>query len=610
MSEAIKPGLSEGFSGGAIRAGGPVSPSAVVTPRVWPALIVVAIQWAALILPARLAPGEMIAFFGFMIAVYGGLGGFLIWWLFFSRVRWVDVGVGLLAIAIGLAAVAIGGHSSLQQMGGFPVIMFVAPMVTTAIIVWLGVTPFLNWNVRRAGMILAIFAVCGYYLTMRIDGMDGVFRATWRPRWKTTDEDRFLAATIGKGEVALTPLVAREGDWPAFRGGLARDGVCRDVAFQTDWSTHPPKLLWKHPVGPGWSSFAVIGNRIFTQEQRGPSEVVVCYDADTGHQIWEHKDPARFTELVAGPGPRATPTFHEGKLYTQGATGKLNCLDARTGAPIWSRDIEKDSKSETPTWGFAASPLVMDGVVTVYGGAKDKAVLAYDAATGAELWQRGDGDKSYCSTQVARIDGVDQLLFVTNLGVFALEPKTGVELWNHKWELKGGMARCTQANVVGSDVLFGTGFDEGTRRVHIERKDNGWDTKELWTSRALRPYFNDFVVHNDHIYGFDGPFFVCVDLKDGKSKWRQRGYGNGQVLLLPKQNLLLILSEGGDDETTEVALLDATPAGPKEIAKMPALEGKTWNHPVVANGRLFIRNGREAACFQLTPLAEEKGKMP
>lgn len=605
MNDAIKPGLPEGFSGGAIRAGEPKADTVAVRPRIWPALIIVALQWAALTLPARLAPGEMAVFYGFMFGTYFGLGGVLLWWLFGSRVSWRDVGIGLLAIAVGLAAVYFLGHPSLQAMGGFPIILYVAPMVTTAMVVWLGVTPFLSWPWRRAGMILAIGAVCLYFGSMRLDGMNGVFQAAWRSRWKITDEDRFIAeraasskAPLAKGDLVQSPLVARDGDWTAFRGGRARDGIYRAGLIETDWVRYPPKLLWKHRVGPGWSSFAVIGDRLFTQEQRGPDEVVVCYDADTGAEIWEHKDSVRFSELVGGDGPRATPTFQEGKLYTQGATGKLNCLDARTGASLWTRDIGADSKSETPTWGFSASPLVVDGVVTVYGGAAGKAVLAYDATTGNPLWTAGDGDKSYCSTQVAHIDGMDQILIATNKGVTAFEPKSGAILWNHEWELPG-MARVTQPNVIGSDVLIGTGFGIGTRRIHVGRKGDSWDAKELWTSTAIKPYFNDFVVHEGHMYGFDGPFFTCIELEAGKRKWRERGYGSGQVLLLPKQNLLLILSEGGDGEVADVALVEASPNGHKEIAKIPGITGKTWNHPVIAHGRLFIRNGAEAACFAL-----------
>jgi outer membrane protein assembly factor BamB len=146
-----------------------------------------------------------------------------------------------------------------------------------------------------------------------------------------------------------------------------------------------------------------------------------------------------------------------------------------------------------------------------------------------------------------------------------------------------------------ADLLLGTGFQYGTRRVHVSRDGDGWQAQEVWTSRAINPYYNDLVVHRGHLYGFDGSFFTCVNLEDGKKKWRERGYGNGQVLLLADQDLLLILSERG-----EVALVDASPDGHKERGRFQAIEGKTWNHPVVAHGKLFVRNSEEAACYQLS----------
>src|SRR5262249_19075967 len=159
--------------------------------------------------------------------------------------------------------------------------------------------------------------------------------------------------------------------------------------------------VWRHRVGPGWSSFAVVGNRLYTQEQRGQDEAVVCYDADTGNELWVHRDAARFSEVVAGPGPRATPTFHQGQLYAQGAAGRLKCLDAATGRVLWSRAVIADSGAKLPQWGFAASPLVVRGVVTVFAGAPGgKSVLGYNAASGELAWSAGEGQFSYCSTQL------------------------------------------------------------------------------------------------------------------------------------------------------------------------------------------------------------------
>jgi outer membrane protein assembly factor BamB len=228
-------------------------------------------------------------------------------------------------------------------------------------------------------------------------------------------------------------------------------------------------------------------------------------------------------------------------------------------------------------------------------------VLGYHAASGEPAWSAGEGQASYGSTQLVRLGGVEQLLVPTGAGLTAFDPARGEVLWRHQWPLPEGMARIVQPAVLGdADVLLGTGFGFGTRRVHVGREGDGWAEREVWTSRAIKPYFNDLVVQGGHLYGFDGNQLTCVGLEDGKGKWRARGYGNGQVLLLADQGLLLVLAETG-----EAALVEASPAGHKELGQFQALEGKTWNHPVVAHGKLFVRNGEEAACYQL---ADDAGK--
>jgi len=177
----------------------------------------------------------------------------------------------------------------------------------------------------------------------------------------------------------------------------------------------------------------------------------------------------------------------------------------------------------------------------------------------------------------------------------AFDPAGGKVLWKHEWPMQQGMARVVQPTVVSdSDVLLGTGFSMGLRRVRVSRAKGEWATEEVWTSKALKPYYNDQVVHDGHVYGFDGIFFACVRLEDGEARWKVRGYGSGQVLLLADQGLLLVLSEKG-----EAALLRATPTGHQVLGKFQALNGKTWNHPVVARGRLFVRNGEEMACYRV-----------
>jgi outer membrane protein assembly factor BamB len=271
-----------------------------------------------------------------------------------------------------------------------------------------------------------------------------------------------------------------------------------------------------------------------------------------------------------------------------------------------------DSGAKLPQWGFASSPLVVQGIVTVFaGGPESKSVLGYRAQTGELAWAAGQGTLSYCSTQLAHIDGVEQLLIATDMGLTSFQPETGDILWTHYWPTES-VARIVQPAVLNtSDLLIGTGMGIGTRRIHVNHDGKLWPIDELWTSMSIKPYFNDLVVQGTYVYGFDGNIFMCVGWDNGKVRWRTRGsdngdpFGNGQVLLLVDQSLLLVLTESG-----EVALVEAQAEKFNEIARFKALDGKTWNHPVIAHGKLFVRNAEEVACFELAPLAGGQARTP
>lgn len=579
--------------------------------RLWPGIVLMLLVWAGRIM-ANVGPGSPTQFmFGLMFIPLGAFVLLNVWWLFASRLPWSDRlwVFGILAAAV-IAAIVIGGND-------FPFmahVLYTLPVVVTVWVGWLMVTPMLKWPTRRTGLLLLVVAAISFFPMLRVEGMDGAFNPKISWRWTPTAEQQHLAELksapkASKPDDSTTEtqkpveLELQSGDWPEFRGPQ-RDSRLSGVRIQTDWEKTPPKQLWKHRIGPGWSSFSVVGDRLFTQEQRGDDELVICYDVNhDGREIWSHANETRFTELVAGPGPRGTPTFHKGRIFALGANGRLNCLDAATGKLIWDKDIVQDSGAKIPMWGFSSSPLVVDGLVTVFaGGPESKSVLAYREDSGDLAWAAGDGTLSYCSTQLNKINGVDQLLMITDVGMYALQPKTGEILWQHSWPSEG-IARVVQPALIGTnDLLIGTGMGIGTRRINIKLAADKWETTESWTSRAFKPYYNDYVVLNDHLYGFDGNIFLCADVNDGKVKWKTRGYGNGQVLLLVDQALLLILTEQG-----EVVLLEAKPEKGPEIGRFKAIEGKTWNHPVVAHGKLFVRNAEEVACFEL-PMLEGTSK--
>jgi outer membrane protein assembly factor BamB len=334
-----------------------------------------------------------------------------------------------------------------------------------------------------------------------------------------------------------------------------------------------------------------MGDRVYTQEQRGEDETVACYSLSTGAPVWRHKDRVRFWESNAGAGPRGTPTIHNGRVYAFGATGVLNALDAGTGARIWSRRVVADSATDVPTWGFSSSPLVVDDVVIVAAAGR---MVGYNISDGTRRWIGPAHGGGYSSPHLATIDGVAHVVLLSSAGATAVAPADGAILWEHAWP--GGSIVQPAVLADGDIVINSIGMTggQGIRRLAIEKGPGGWMVEERWTSSGLKPYFNDFVVHKGHAYGFDGSILASVDLADGKRAWKGGRYGEGQLMLLADQDLLLVLSEEGD-----VALVNAAPDQYKEVARFTAIEGKTWNHPVVVGNLLLVRNGEEMAAFRL-----------
>jgi len=233
--------------------------------------------------------------------------------------------------------------------------------------------------------------------------------------------------------------------------------------------------------------------------------------------------------------------------------------------------------------------LVVDDEVIVAAAGQ---LVAYDLATGERRWIGTAGGVSYSSPQLVTIGGVAQILLVSEAGATGVEPANGKLLWEHRWK---GFPIVQPALTAEGDILFSASGTSGTRRISVARGPGGWTTEERWTSNGLKPYFNDFVVHKGHAFGFDGRILACIDIADGKRKWKGGRYGNGQLVLLPDQDLLLVLSEEG-----ELALVRAATDQFTELARFPAIEGKTWNHPVLVGNLLLVRNGQEMAAFRLS----------
>ncbi len=567
------------------------APVVEVRPRIWPAVVIVLAHLGVALQTYLFASSNIHGAIGYLVAPLLAALLLIGWWCVASRVPLRDRMAGLGLFVGGLLVVYFS-----QKVNGELVLVPALPAMTTGVVGVLLLTARLRWPIRRWLAAAVIIGCAVFFAGVRAESLGGDMFPVLSWRWTPTSEELLAASAseIGPraGAKALVPAKVGPEDWPEFRG-LARDGRLAGVTFATDWDTKPPRELWRRNVGLGWSSFAVVGDYLFTQEQRGEHELVICYEAATGEEVWVNGIETRFEDSM-GSGPRGTPTFVEGRLYTQGATGVVLCLEAATGEIVWKKDLREDLGAKPFTWGFSSSPLVTEGRVIVFAGAGEgKGVAAYDQATGDLAWSSGKGTHGYSSGHLAEIAGVAQVLMMSDYGLQSFAAGSGEVFWEHAWELKSEMRILQPLLPEEGAVLIGTGVGNGTRRIQVRIEDGTWSTEEEWTAKRFRPYFNDLVYHEGHCYGYDGSRFCCVDAKTGDFRWKGERYG-GQVLLLADMGVLLVLSEAG-----EAVLIEAVPDEHRVIARIQAIEGKTWNHPVVAGGRLYVRNSDEAACFEL-----------
>jgi outer membrane protein assembly factor BamB len=375
--------------------------------------------------------------------------------------------------------------------------------------------------------------------------------------------------------------------WTGFRG-TRRDGHYTAGPIRTDWSALRP--LWKQPIGGGYASFVVADGRAFTIEQRGGEEVAAAYDVLTGRELWTNAWNASFIEGMGGPGPRATPAVHDGTVFVLGATGELRALDAANGTARWRANILDDAKAGNLYWGMAAAPLVVGTtVVTVPGGGNGRSIVAYDRATGRIAWSTLDDDAAYSSPMRVTLAGVDQILVFLAKRVVGVSPDRGALLWEFPWPAQSNNA--AQPVVVGDNRVF-ISSSHGGALFEIARDGDTLSAREVWQTNRMKNDFSSSLHHEGFIYGLDQGILACVDAATGELKWKGGRYGNGQALLASGH--LVITSEDG-----EVVLVRATPAGHQELARVTALEGRTWNHPAIADGFLLVRNAAQMAAFDL-----------
>ena len=442
--------------------------------RLWPGVVIVVLQWLGRFGVPIVVPEAMQ--FGVMGGLFGGLA-IVVWWAFFSRAPRSERWGAVVLMIVAMVATSRILHVSIATGGmGMTFSIYAIPVLSLAFVVWAVASRGLSERPRRVAMVATILLACGVWALVRTGGFTCDFDNDFAWRWAETAEERLLAQAGDKPTVLPSaPAAAETGaDWPGFRG-RDRAGIIRGVRIDTDWSASPPVELWRQPIGPGWSSFAVRDDLLYTQEQRGDDEVVTCYSVTTGEPVWRHRDAARFWESNAGAGPRGTPTLSDGRVYTFGATGILNVLDADDGAVVWSRNAASDTDTKIPDWGFASSPLVVDDIVVI---AVEGALVAYDLATGDPRWFGPDGGDSYSSPHLLTIDRVAQIMLMSRAGATSVAPADGTLLWEHPWP--GGTRIVQPALTTDGDILISRGEKSGMRSIAVAHGPGGWTIERRW----------------------------------------------------------------------------------------------------------------------------------
>lgn len=379
--------------------------------------------------------------------------------------------------------------------------------------------------------------------------------------------------------------------WTNFRGPN-RDGRYDEMAVLTEWPSGGLSPVWKQPIGVGYASFVVADGRAYTIEQRRRQEVVAAYDVSNGRELWKQAWNAEYKDST-GDGPRATPTWDDGRIYALGATGELRCLDAKTGGVVWGKNILSDNGASNLSWAMAASPLIVDDkVIVLPGGTANKSVVAYNKMTGATVWKSQNDTQAYVSPMLVTLAGRRQIVVVSSSRILGLVPEDGSLLWSYIWDTDMGINVSQPIMVDNNRFFISSGYGKGAALVEVTGSGKSFSARAVWDNINMKNKFNSSVLHEGYIYGLDEGILTCLDVKTGERKWKGGRYGYGQVLLASGH--LIVSSDSG-----ELALVKASPEQYTELARFSALEGQTWNYPAIAGGRLLVRNSNQMAAYNI-----------
>ncbi|MDJ0836599.1 MAG: PQQ-like beta-propeller repeat protein [Acidobacteriota bacterium] len=478
--------------------------------------------------------------------------------------------------------------SEARQNNVMPILM---TLMLTALLVpiWFFFLSRLSWAVRKIGLMVFLALAIGMPVLFEIRELSGDFVPILAFRWSKSHGD--LAEPLEKSAAPATiALQPGKHDFPRYLGPNGNNTLAGPVLAE-DWATNPPKERWRIEIGAGWSSFAVQGKLAVTQEQRGDKEMVTCYNMDNGAFVWSHADENLFATTIGGDGPRATPNIYDGKVYTYGPTGLLNCLNLADGSLVWQKNAAEENQGTRPEWGYAASPLVYGDLVVVATGGQGRSLIAFNRHDSSKVWAAGDGKPGYATPRIQVLAGKEQIVNFYHNMLAGHDPETGAVLWQTPW----GSGNATAANPLfldGDRVLISSGYGAGAGLYRITGSGEGFSAEQQYLSPRLKAKFANYVQLDGYIYGLDEAVLTCVDPETGDRVWKRGRYGHGQMLLVGK--LLLIQSEKGS-----LHLVEPNPEKHIELGKIPVLSGKAWNNMAISDNFLLMRNHKEAVCLEL-----------
>ena len=392
--------------------------------------------------------------------------------------------------------------------------------------------------------------------------------------------------------------IAAPGEWPQWRGPNG-DAVSAERGLLKEWQTGSPRVVWRIPVGEGFSSISVWQGRLYTLWDEGKGEFLVSLDAATGEELWRYRVDDSFTNQW-GNGPRSTPAVDSGLVYAVSAQGKLHAVAAQDGRAIWDHDLATEYGGTIPAYGYASSPMIEDDKVFVEaGGRNNLAFIAFDKSTGGVVWASQTDAAAYSSPLAITVDGVRQIVFFSASGLSAVAPEDGRLLWKHPWASScpatGIPTNVAHPVFIPPDKIFvsnGYGTVTGSTVLRVIRRGGEFATQTVWRSETMRNLLNSSILHDDHIYGFDIGILKAIDAATGEEQWKARGFERGSLIAADGQ--LIVLGEQGN-----LALVEATPSGYREKGSAQILRGRAWTMPSLADGRLFLRNHSEMVSLDL-----------